>query len=468
MFEFDIKINDNGYWGGDNMKKLLAIFLILILLSLTGCTKMGDNYSSDYTSTFSKVDITGSEIVSSNETASVNSENVSSNDNSTQVESNQVSNITTSDETSSNITSSDTIVTAPRPEKVTKIYDFNINTTVSEPQKLVFYDPQNGNKLPYCLYLPDDYSSSKKYPVILFLHGAGEIGSDNQLQLNNIRNMFAYNAHYVSQSILICPQTPEWWNLDRDYYGDKKGTLSSAINLLKDIQNKYSCDSNRIYLTGLSMGAFATWDLLENYGDIFAAAVPVCGGGNEMMAERYVDIPIVMYHGTADPTVSFQSSQRTYDAIIAAGGTKALLIPLEGVGHDAWIHAYADRNMFEWLFAQDKSKNDFVKYQETPSFRIADSKGNDVITSDDLFLVDYELKGNTADLEILVNTGGKEKLAAAYTASGGKEFTVYCLSQKICSFTATTAPIDNKILITGVFSADNYRGFYEILKSICF
>ncbi len=450
------------------MKKLLAIFLILILLSLTGCTKINDNYSSNYTSAFSEIDITSSEIVSSNGTASVNSDNVSSSDTTTQAPNNQSNNTITSDATSSNITSSDTSVTAPRPEKVTKIYDFNINTTVSEPTKLIFNDTQNGNKLPYCLYLPDNYSSDKKYPVILFLHGAGEIGSDNQLQLNNIRNMFTYNAHYIAQSILICPQTPEWWSLDRDYYGDGKGTLSSAINLLKEIQNRYSCDSNRIYLTGLSMGAFATWDLLEKYGDMFAAAVPVCGGGNEMMAESYADIPIIMYHGTADPTVSFQSSQRTYDAIVSAGGTKALLIPLEGVGHDAWAHAYADRNMFAWLFAQDKSKDDLVKYQATHSFRIVDSNGNNVITTDDLFVVDYELKGNTANVKIWVSPEGESKLEAAYTSSGGKEFTVYCLSQKIYSFTATTAPIDNRFLITGVFTSNNYRGFYDILKSTCF
>ena len=83
-------------------------------------------------------------------------------------------------------------------------------------------------------------------------------------------------------------------------------------------------------------------------------------------------------------------------------------------------------------------------------------------------MVDYELKGNTADIEILVSTEGKSKLQAAYASSGGEEFTVYCLSQKIYSFTATTAPIDNQLLITGVFNANNYRGFYDILKSTCF
>ena len=449
------------------MKKLIAILLAMCLIGLVGCTKINDNYSSNYTSTFSEID-TSSQIISSDETVSVNSDNVSSSDKATQVEDNQSSNITTSEVTSSNITSSDTTVTVPRPEKVTKIYEFNVNTTVAAPQKLIFNDAQNGNTLPYCLYLPDNYSPSKKYPVILFLHGAGEIGSDNELQLNNIKNMFTYNADYIAQSILICPQTPEWWSLDRDYYGDGQGTLTSAINLLKEIQGKYSCDSNRIYLTGLSMGAFATWDVLENYGDMFAAAVPVCGGGNEMMAERYVDIPIVMYHGTADPTVSFYGSQRTYDAIVAAGGTKALLIPLEGVGHDAWKQAYADRNMFAWLFAQDKSKNTFVKYQVAPSFRIVDANGNNVITASDLLVVDYEIKGNDANIKLIISPAGKSKLEAAYTASGGKEFTVYCLSQKIYSFTATTAPIDNQFIITGVFTSNNYREFYDTVQAACF
>jgi len=450
------------------MKKVFAIFLILILLSLTCCTKMGDNYSSDYTSTFSKVDITDSEIVSSNETASVNSDNVLSSDKATQVEDNQSSNITTSEVTSSNITSSDTTVTVPRPEKVTRIYEFNVNTTVAAPQKLIFNDAQNGNMLPYCLYLPDDYTPSKKYPVILFLHGAGEIGNDNTLQLNNIKNMFTYNADYIAQSILICPQTRIWWSLDYDSYGDGLGTLSSAMHLLEEVQGKYSCDKNRIYLTGLSMGSFATWDLLERYGDVFAAAVPVCGGGNEMSASAYIDIPIVMYHGTADPTVSFQSSQRTYDAIVAAGGTKALLIPLEGVGHDAWKHAYADRNMFAWLFAQDKSRDSFVKYQVAPSFRIVDSNGNNVITADDLLVVNYKVNGDAADIELWVSPEGKSKLEKAYTTSGGKEFTVYCLSQKIYSYTATTPPIDNMLLITGVFNKDNYYEFYKTVQSACF
>ena len=446
------------------MKKIIAVLLVLCLVGAVGCNKIltEDISSSSYPESADTIIDSGT--VTSTETSSISSE--------TSVPSNTVTQSKTESPsetvTSSNAPSVEETPTKPRPEKVTKIYEFNVNTTVAEPIKQVFTDSQNGNMLPYCLYLPDNYTASKKYPVILFLHGAGEIGNDNTLQLNNIKNMFTYNADYIAQSILICPQTPIWWSLDYDTYGDGLGTLSSAMHLLEEIQNEYSCDNNRIYLTGLSMGSFATWDLLERYGDVFAAAVPVCGGGNEMSAAAYADIPIVMYHGTADPTVSFQSSQRTYDAIVAAGGTKALLIPLEGVGHDAWKQAYADRNMFAWLFAQNKSRDSFVKYQVAPSFRIVDSNGNNVITADDLLVVNYKVNGNAADIELWVSPAGKSKLEKAYTSSGGKEFTVYCLSQKIYSYTATTPPVDNMLLITGVFSADNYYEFYKTVQSACF
>lgn len=452
---------------GDFMKKIIAVLLVLCLLSLVGCSKFsGDDISSS--SYLENVDtIIESSTITSTETSAVSSESSVPDNTTTESKTKTPSQTVTSSETSS-VQETSTPTVKPRPEKVTEIYEFNIDTTVSEPIKQIFNDSQNGNALPYCLYLPDNYTSSKKYPVILFLHGAGEIGSDNTLQLNNIKNMFVYNADYISQAILICPQTPEWWSLDREFYGDGQGTLSSAMHLLEEVQNKYSCDKNRIYLTGLSMGAFATWDLLENYSDVFAAAVPVCGGGNEMNAAAYVDIPIVMYHGTADPTVSFQSSQRTYDAIVAAGGTKALLIPLENVGHDAWKQAYADRNMFAWLFSQDKSKDTFVKYQVTPSFRVVDTNGNNVIVAEDLLVVEYEEKGNAVDIKIQISPVGKSKLEKAYTASGGKEFTVYCLSQKIYSYTATTPPIDDTLLITGVFNTSNYLEFYRTVQTACF
>ena len=124
-----------------------------------------------------------------------------------------------------NNTSSSVNTEPTRPEKVTKKYAFRADSTVTDPIKETFYDSENGNTLKYCLYLPDDYTPSKKYPVILFLHGAGELGTDNSTHIKTLEKMFLNNADYISQAILLCPQTPEWWRLDRNYVGDEGGTL---------------------------------------------------------------------------------------------------------------------------------------------------------------------------------------------------------------------------------------------------
>ncbi|MBR3968940.1 MAG: prolyl oligopeptidase family serine peptidase [Clostridia bacterium] len=504
------------------MKKIIVAFLVISIFCLSGCHKFSSVVSGN-SSNFEDVDVNSSytnnvdinsiitSVTNSNSDASNGTENTTNNinndnlnnsninsdiidnqnkDNSnlsnssnkpstessqinssidyndSQVEENSSINSTTSNDDN---TSSNTTNKVERPEKVTKVYNLNMNTAGTQHLKRTFYDSQNGNTLQYCLFLPDDYSLEKKYPVILFLHGAGEIGTDNTTQLNNIKNIFTNNADYVAQSILICPQTPEWWRLDRDY-GDRKGTLSSAMHLLEKIQNEYSCDENRIYLTGLSMGGYATWELLQNYSHVFAAGVPVCGFGNEMNAATLVDIPIRIYHGTADPTVSFSNSQSMYDAIIAAGGTKVELFPLEGVGHDAWNTAYADSTMFEWMFAQDKSKATPAKIEPSSPFKIVDANGNAIITAKDVTFVDYFIVGDTksgVDISLTLTDNGRSKLKKAYKNSTGKEFTVYFRLQKVYSFTATKPPIDNQFLMSGVFKIDNYLLYYHLLKDAC-
>lgn len=358
-----------------------------------------------------------------------------------------------------------------RPEVVTKKHTFRADSTVTDPIKETFFDSQNGNTLKYCLYVPDDYSSSKKYPVILFLHGAGELGTDNITHINNLEKMFLNNADYISQSILICPQTAEWWNLDRNYTGDGNGTLTSAMHLLEKIQKEYSCDKNRIYVTGLSMGGHGTWELLERYGNVFAAGVPLCGFGNTNNGAAFKDIPIRIYHGTADPTVSYSSSQQMYNSIIAAGGTKVELFPLHGVLHDAWNYAYADRDLFKWMFSQNKAKGE-VKYSPPACFRVVDTKGKTVISDEDIDMTDYKIdywdNVGGVDIYIWLTQEGHAKLKNAYVNSGGKEFTVYCLSNKIYSFKATKAPIDDLFLIKGVFEEFNYLGFYNTLEIATF
>lgn len=148
-------------------------------------------------------------------------------------------------------------------QKITEVFPFKCEFQTPKFLKNVFYDSKNGNALPYRLVLPQNYDPAKKYPVILFLHGAGEIGTDNEKHLGNAMNMFSYNGDLVSQAFVVCPQSNEWWRLDRYMAGDAKGTLSSALNLLNELASNYSFDSDRMYVTGLSMGGYATWSLLE-------------------------------------------------------------------------------------------------------------------------------------------------------------------------------------------------------------
>lgn len=455
---------------------VLVIALVVLVFAVINLTKEKDNnkpYKNNGVASITSLDndIDDSNNKTNNNNASfetstevdVNSSNVQSSQESTFSNSSDIAQNSSSDYVANN-------KKALRPEKVTQVYPYKNRFSMPTALKDTFYDSENGNTLKYSLFLPDDYSASKKYPLILFLHGAGELGTDNVSHLSTIKNMFSCNGDYISNAILLCPQTAEWWNLDRETYGDQKGTLGSALHLLNKIQQEYSCDKNRIYVTGLSMGGYATWELLEHYGDIFAAGVPLCGFGNTENGAAFKDIPIRIYHGTADTTVSFSSSQKMYDAIIAAGGQKIELFPLLDVKHDAWNYAYADRDLFAWLFAQNKAKGSNFDYEVHPCFRVVDSSGKTVISDSDIDVVDYYLNysddTNSADIKIWLNQDGLSKLKKAYSNSIGSEFSVYYLTQKLYTFTVTKPPIDDLFLITDVFSVDNYLDFYNAINVV--
>lgn len=319
------------------------------------------------------------------------------------------------------------------PEKITTVYSFKNNFKRPEANKAIFNDTQNGNKIPYTLYMPENYNSSSEYPVILFLHGAGEIGSDNTSHLGNISQMFTCNGDLTKNAFILCPQSYEWWNLDRYYAGDQGGTLGSALHLLEEIIEKYSCDKNRIYVTGLSMGGYATWDLLEHYGNIFAAGIPICGGGNSGNGSAFKNIPIRIYHGTADPTVSFSASKNMYNAIIGAGGKKVELIQLDGVGHNAWDSAFSDRDTFCWLFAQDKVKNPLGTYEYIPCFSICDNNEKVIISDNDIIGISYiteDNKSNMVRVDLNLSSDSIKKLNNTYINDNNIQYTVTWANQK--------------------------------------
>lgn len=198
--------------------------------------------------------------------------------------------------------------------------------------------------LDYLLHLPPGYSANgDPWPLVLFLHGAGERGSDvERVKLHGPPKLIA--AGQQIPAIVVSPQCPadSWWpNHEEDLF-----------LLLDDLVARLNVDESRIYLTGLSMGGYGTWALAAAEPERFAAAIPICGGGQRIGARRLRDLPIWAFHGDIDPIVPVRESVDMVEAIRAAGGRSVRLTVYPGVGHDAWTATYDDPAVWEWLFAQ--------------------------------------------------------------------------------------------------------------------
>ena len=233
-------------------------------------------------------------------------------------------------------------------------------------EKRVFVDSK-GVEIPYRIYVPADYSEDYAYPLVLFLHGAGERGYDNEAQLKlTVMEPFMDKECPIYQSIVIVPQCPEYggWvdtNWDLGSYSTDKVTISKAMNavveLLDATMEEFSINADRQYVFGISMGGYGTWDLLARFPDRFAAAVPICGGGDPSKAAELVDIPIYVFHDINDRSVPVSASQDMVNAIKAAGGEKIIYTETEGVGHEVWTVAInaSDLSVIDWMFEQRRS-----------------------------------------------------------------------------------------------------------------
>lgn len=323
-------------------------------------------------------------------------------------------------------------------EEVTKVYKLAKKISFNMPEFYfgVYNDRSSGKTLPYRLYVPADYDSSKKYPVLFWLHGAGERGSNNTSQIAYLSKSFNVAGDFLNEAIILAPQCPEygWWYIDdyEDEYEDEGGYLGAAMHLLYKIESEYSCDKSRIYVAGLSMGGFATWSVLERYSNHFAAGVPICGWGNAYAAEQLAEIPIWIYHGDADQMVSYSASTIMYNAIKDAGGEMVHFTTLFGVGHNAWDYALRDRNLFCWMFAQSKGKDDSYKFVSKLS--VVSPNGETVLTAEDIYYTELSYEGNNAHLRAELYFNGAERLRSAYKNNLNKEFTVYYYGLKVYSF----------------------------------
>jgi predicted peptidase len=217
----------------------------------------------------------------------------------------------------------------------------------------------------YRLMSPAKVETDKNYPVILFLHGAGERGSDNENQLKYFPTwMAAAKMREKHACYLIAPQCHEserWsvanWGAKTTDAMPKEPTdeLKAAIGMLDALMKSgLPVDEKRVYLTGLSMGGFGSWELAMRQPDRFAAVVPICGGGDVTQAEKIAKMPIWAWHGDDDRAVPVDQSRRMIEAIKKAGG-EPKYTELEGVGHDSWTPAYTrEDGVIPWMFEQVK------------------------------------------------------------------------------------------------------------------
>lgn len=221
------------------------------------------------------------------------------------------------------------------------------------------YVNANGDTLNY-RQLISDYDPISKYPLVIFLHGSGERGDDNEAQLKwGVLNFASDQNMKMHPSIVIAPQCPKNMSWGNFSYEDMslQPSPTEPMKLLMELINqsilKLPVDINRIYITGLSMGGYGTFDAISRYPNLFAAAVPVCGGGDVSKASSISHIPIWIFHGALDGAVNPVLSQDMVAALTKEGAHPGFTQYPE-VGHFSWIAAYSDTMMMEWLFRQRK------------------------------------------------------------------------------------------------------------------
>jgi predicted peptidase len=209
-----------------------------------------------------------------------------------------------------------------------------------------FQPPAGGPVLPYLLYLPPELGDdpAKRWPLILFLHGAGERGSNLDLvKVHGIPHEIEAGRHLPC--VVVSPQCPAEARWDTD----------TLITLLDAIEHELPIDTDRRYVTGMSMGGYATWALALNQPDHFAAIAPICGGGNPATVCTIKHLPVWAFHGALDDVVPLRRSEEIVDALRACGGDVQFTV-YHDLEHDSWTPTYANPELYNWLLAQARTK----------------------------------------------------------------------------------------------------------------
>jgi predicted peptidase len=206
------------------------------------------------------------------------------------------------------------------------------------------YVAPSGRKHKYFVFVPHSYNSDSEWPAILFLHGAGETGSDGIRETEVGLGPAIARQATEFPFVAVFPQshTGRWQAGSSD--------ARTALAILNEVREQYRIDPRRIHLTGISMGGYGTWSLAAAHPDDWASIVPICGGGDPIQADRIKDIPCWAFHGDADNVVPVERSRTMIEALRAAGGNPRYT-EFRGVGHNSWDPAYATPELSEWWLA---------------------------------------------------------------------------------------------------------------------
>lgn len=214
----------------------------------------------------------------------------------------------------------------------------------------------SGTVMPYRLFIPDETKRSQPLPAIIFLHGAGGIGTDNLKQITggNSTGTHVWTTSDIQArhpAFVIAPQMGPDNVWDRRRAEGLAPYAQLVIELLDNLSREFAIDRDRIYVTGQSLGGYGTWDLIIKRPDLFAAAVPLCGVGTPSRASAVRDMPIWVFHGAKDDVVPVTGS-REMVAALKAVGSAIRYTEYADVGHGVWLRAYTEAELPNWLFAQ--------------------------------------------------------------------------------------------------------------------
>jgi predicted peptidase len=241
--------------------------------------------------------------------------------------------------------------------------------SADDQMKPLVYTNETGETFPYRLSAPQFPEPGRKYPLILFLHGSGECGTDNQRQIKvGLPALLRTLQKRAEPALVLAPQCQpdSWWvkrlALGPDYAAAKEPapSLALALELCRHVAAERQADPDRLYITGLSLGGFGAWDAIQREPGLFAAAVPICGGGDLRRLQEVKRLPIWVFHGRNDKNVPVSCGREMVAGLRQIGG-RVKYTEYENAEHNVWDRVYGDEAVVGWLLSQKRGERPWWK-----------------------------------------------------------------------------------------------------------